>query len=80
LSHLEQRMRQSGHWEDGDPLAVSSFERLVAESIGSLDVDQARQEVLPFVRQPEALEVWSREFFTEIVKRIKTIEIKKRAS
>jgi len=80
LSHLEQRMRQSGHWEDGDPLAASSFERLVAESIGSLDVDQARQEVLPFVRQPEALEVWSREFFAEIVKRIKIIEIKKRAS
>ena len=79
LPHLEQRLRQSGHWQVAKPLDADSFSNLIAERISSLDVDQARQEVLPFVRQPEALEVWSREFFTEIVKRIKAIEIKKRA-
>jgi len=71
LAHLEQRMRQSGHWKEGRSLAPGDFQDLVAEAIGRLDIKQAREEVLPFVRNPEALEVWSREFFLDVVRRIR---------
>ena len=70
LGHLEQRMRQSGHWSVTPPLGQDDFKELIAEAIGRLDVDQARREVLPFVRYPEALNVWSREFFLDVVRRI----------
>ncbi|MFO7982404.1 MAG: nucleotidyl transferase AbiEii/AbiGii toxin family protein [Desulfuromonadales bacterium] len=73
LEHLEQRMRQSGHWEGGSSLTPGDFQDLVAEVICRLDVKQARQEVLPFVRNPEALEVWSREFFLDVVQRIRCV-------
>lgn len=73
LAHLEQRMRQSGHWDGGRSLAPGDFQDLVAEAIGRLDVKQAREEVLPFVRNPEALEVWSREFFLGVVQRIRCV-------
>jgi len=36
-----------------------------------LDVEQARREVEPFVRHPESLEVWSRDFFHDVASRIK---------
>lgn len=42
-------------------------------SIIRLDLDQARKEVLPFVKTPEALQVWSREFFLETVRRIRCV-------
>jgi hypothetical protein len=73
LAHLEQRMRQSGHWEGTKSLGPGDFPGLITESIGRLDVDQARNEVLPFVRNPEALAVWSREFFLDVVRRIRYV-------
>jgi hypothetical protein len=38
--------------------------------VDKLDVNQARGEVEPFVKNPDALEVWSGEFFRDVVRRI----------
>lgn len=73
LSHLEQRMRQSGHWKEPDPLTEQTFRELLIGRVKSVDVEQIKSEVEPFVSNPAALEVWSREFFLDIVKRIKVI-------
>ena len=70
LSHLQERMIQSGHWKKGQSLNHKAFSELLEETIDKLHVDQARKEVEPFIRNPEALAVWSKEFFREIVKRI----------
>jgi len=71
LAHLEQRMRQSGQWKESKILGPDDFRTLVAEAIERLDIDQARRDVLPFVRNPQMLEVWSREFFQDVVSRIR---------
>ena len=73
LSHLEERMRQSGHWDAEGPLDVVSFDDLLLEAIANLDVDQAREEVLPFVREPASLDIWSRDFFTEVMKSVQPV-------
>lgn len=73
LSHLEERMRQSGHWQGDDKLTPEAFRQRYAERVDVLDVDQARGEVAPFVKNPIALEVWSREFFLSLCERIRLI-------
>jgi predicted nucleotidyltransferase component of viral defense system len=73
LAHLEQRMRQSGHWSAETPLTAEALREFLQQAIDQLDVDQARNEVLPFVRDPAALENWSREFFADIVQRIQCL-------
>ncbi len=73
LSHLEQRMRQSGHWSDNHTLDEGLFRRLLSEKIDTLDLDQARNEVEPFVKHPEALAIWSREFFHDVGARIQCV-------
>lgn len=70
LAHLEQRMRQSGHWPDNLAMDESAFRRLLNDKIELLNIDQARREVEPFVKQPELLAIWSREFFYDVAKRI----------
>ena len=70
LSHLEQRMRQSGHWTESTPLGGEALRQLLHEAIDALDVEQARREVEPFVRDPAALQVWSKEFFRDVAGRI----------
>ena len=70
LSHLEQKMIQSGHLKQNEQMNREKFFALTTEAVDKLDVNQARREVEPFVKNPDALEVWSREFFQDVVRRI----------
>ena len=73
LAHLEERMRQSEHWKKAAPLDTKTFNELLLNAIGSLDINQAKEEVLPFVREPAALDIWSQEFFQEIIKKVQIV-------
>jgi len=73
LAHLEQRMRQSGHWQANRAMDESTFRALLRDRIETLDVEQACREVEPFVRHPEALGIWSREFFHDVGSRIQLV-------
>jgi hypothetical protein len=73
LYHLEQRMRQTGHWQEKMPLNPERFMDLLSASIDKLDIRQARNEVEPFVKNPENLAIWSREFFLDIASRIRIV-------
>ena len=73
LLHLEQRMRQSGHWNKKEALSAESFNILIHNAIEDLSVEQIRQEVEPFVNNPESLVIWSRDFFNDVASRIQLV-------
>ncbi len=70
LSHLEQRLRQSG---DRDVITPQVFRKDMHDAIDALDVDQAARDIEPFVKNPETLDVWSHTFFHTLVGRIQLI-------
>jgi predicted nucleotidyltransferase component of viral defense system len=70
LTHLETRMRQSGDFKANEALSAEVFQALLLSTVNELNVEKARGEVLPFIRDQRALDVWSREFFTDIVTKI----------
>ncbi len=70
LSHLEQRMRQTGDWDSEHPLSAGNLEGLLLDAIENLDVDQAKDEVMPFLGTQASVALWSRKFFRDIVGRI----------
>ena len=71
LDHLEQRMRQTGHWKGDEELTPQALTDLLHGVIDRLDVDQARRDVSPFVKDRDLLAVWSKEFFRDVAGRIK---------
>jgi predicted nucleotidyltransferase component of viral defense system len=73
LSHLEQRMRQSGHWKNKEALSAGSFKKLMYEAIERLPVNRARREVEPFVSNPDSVKIWSRNFFKDVASRIQIV-------
>lgn len=73
LYHVEQRMRQIGDWEGDSPLTEEGLRDLLFEKIKRLNIDQVRKEVEPFVKMPENLSIWSREFFLDVVSRIEIV-------
>ncbi len=74
LSHLEQRMRQTGHWEGLAPLTEVELRKLIALRIDRVDIDQVRREVEPFVKDPGALALYSRGFFLDVASRIRAYD------
>ncbi len=73
LHHLEQRMRQTGDWKENADLTPARFEAILMEAINNLDIEQARKEVEPFVKHPENLSIWSRDFFLDVASKIKCV-------
>lgn len=71
LNHLESRMRQTGHWTDGKRLAEADFRRRLRERIQTLDVELAKKDAELFVRNPDSVSVWSRDFFEQITAKIR---------
>lgn len=73
LAHLEQRMRQSKHWEGPAPLTEADFRGLLARRIDRVDIGQIRGDVERFLKDPRPLILWSKEFFLDVATRIKAI-------
>ncbi len=71
LSHLEKRMIQSGHLKPDEHLTQKKFFALASQAIENLNIEQARREVEPFVKNPDSLIIWSKPFFQDVVGRIK---------
>jgi hypothetical protein len=63
-------MIQSRHLKEGEHLTPEKFFALTSKAIEKLDVSQARREVEPFVKNLEAVQIWSKEFFQDVIRRI----------
>ena len=70
ISHLEERMRQSGHLRGRQALGPEGLARMLEDAITRLDVRQAQQEVRAFLKHPESVDAWSPEFFRDLADRI----------
>ena len=70
LDHLEARLRQSGDYDDAAPLTRERLADLLGQAVDQLDVDRARDDMVRFVRDRRSLDIWSRDFFYEVIGRI----------
>jgi hypothetical protein len=70
LPHLEARLRQSGHWNDGRSPGAADVRRMLDDRISTIDWKRAIEDVHPFVRDPRSLGLWGANLFREVVGRI----------
>lgn len=70
LSHLEARMRQSGDYQDEESLTSQKLQRMLEKAIEELNINSAQNEVSPFVRDQQLLDVWSKDLFRSAIMQI----------
>lgn len=73
LRHLEERLRQSGHWREKEVIGQDGLKGMLTKAIETLDVEQAKRDVRPFITDTECLQIWSKEFFLDICSRISLV-------
>ncbi len=71
LTHLDARMRQSGHWQ-GETLTREILANLLRERFAKIDFNQAAEDVRVFLADPRELALWSNRFFNDLVARMES--------
>lgn len=66
LRHLNARLVDSGFDGARENMTLGEIKDILCRRFESIDYDQARQDVLPFIKNPAAVEIWSKDFFIAI--------------
>ena len=66
IVHLAERMKQTGQLPTDAVLTEKDLKSRLSKRFTSVDFDQAKKDVLPFIKNPEAVHLWSAEFFSTI--------------
>lgn len=65
-----ERAHQSGYLLDDDVISIDQVRKLLLERISNIDFEQAKQDVFPFIRNAESLNIWSQQYFSELARRL----------
>lgn len=86
LSHLEMRLRQTHAWPvreaaGGDTharatnikLQSSDLLKLLKQQFSDIDITAAKKDVIPFLRDTAAVDLWSRDFFDSLLAKMQFV-------
>ena len=73
MTHLKARLVDSGFIGEEYLLERDSLIGLLNERFANIDYEQARQDVLPFIKDKSKLNLWSAAFFTDITKNLQVL-------
>ena len=75
IEHLQKRLEQTGNWEPDRKLTAEQLREMLKERFSHIDFEEAKRDVLPFIREPQKLELWSEEFFDSITEQLRAADV-----
>lgn len=70
LKHLNARLVDSGFEGAREDMTLPEIKQILLQRFSSIDYSQAKEDVLPFIRNPASLDVWSASFFQSITENL----------
>ena len=67
FAHLSERVRQFNNEEIGQ----EAFMAQLKDRLASANINQVKNDVLPFVRNPKELDIWSNDYFVQLADMVK---------
>lgn len=74
LAHLIARMRQTGHLGTDELLTPDDLRERLRKKIDSIDWPTAKADVAPFIQDNRRLDIWSSQFFCDMMEHLSLIE------
>ena len=69
LENLKAKLVQSKFIDEDYDLTIDNLKHLLNQRFDNMDFNQAKEDVLPFIKDKSKLDLWSRELFKEITKK-----------
>lgn len=70
LIHLRERLIQSNAWDNSKKLTLNDLKSLLKNKIALIDFSIAKNDVKPFVNDPQSIALWTKEFFLLLTEKI----------
>lgn len=70
LKHLQWRLIQSEVLTETDAFDIEILRSMLCNKFDTIDYEQAKQDVKPFIRDTSQLDIWSAEFFKQITNQL----------
>ena len=67
FAHLAERCKQF----NGEYITPESFKAKLIERLSTADIKQVKEDVLPFVRNPKELDIWSNDYFVQLAEMVR---------
>lgn len=67
FKHLQERIREFS----GKEVSKKEFMQLLRERLSTADINQVKQDVLPFVDRPSDLNIWSNDYFLQLADKLR---------
>ncbi|MGI5957777.1 MAG: nucleotidyl transferase AbiEii/AbiGii toxin family protein, partial [Coprococcus sp.] len=74
LRHLRERLLQSGYIDSESSCSIDDIKEMLRNRFCSIDFEQAKQDVIPFIKDQNSLLLWSADFFIQITENLVGIE------
>ena len=59
--------------KESDEFTLETLKAMLTERFATIDYEKAKKDVLPFVKDASKLDLWNKDFFTEITQNIRSI-------
>ena len=66
LPHLRARLIDSGFITENDTCELEDVKRMLMDKFQTIDYKQAKEDVIPFIKDSSKMDLWSANFFQQI--------------
>lgn len=73
LQHFLSRARDNSDWSK-ETISESEFKKLLTARIENLNIEIAKKDVERFIQNPKVLQIWSKQYFLDLIKMLKVKE------
>ena len=70
LPHLRARLIDSGFITENDACELEDEKKMLMNKFDTIDYKQAREDVIPFIKDPSKMSLWSADFFQQITENL----------
>lgn len=70
LSHFLQRAKDTGDWKK-DSISQKEFMELLHQKIDAVVIEQVKEDIVRFIKDPKVLDIWSPDYFKDLVEKMK---------
>ncbi|MEI7883804.1 MAG: nucleotidyl transferase AbiEii/AbiGii toxin family protein [Clostridia bacterium] len=71
LAHITARLAQSEHIPAGQKITIEDLKEALYKRFANIDYTQAKQDVIPFIKNLSVLDIWNADFFCRITEGLK---------
>lgn len=73
LAHLQERLVQSGDWDIKVQFTLTDLKIMLTDKIVKTDFENAKKDILPFIKDHQSVELWSKEFFIKLNEKVNIV-------